>query len=64
MELEQLIERIALEELGNYNSNFQVEDLLKARGLKALVKDIERYSVRYQIEALREFFDKQIEKKK
>ena len=64
MELEQLIERIALEELGYYNSNLQVEDLLKARGLKALVKDIERCSVRYQIEALREFFDKQIEKKR
>ena len=64
MELEQLIERIALEELGDYNSNLQVEDLLKTRGLKSLVKDIERCSVRYQIDTLREFFDKQIEKKK
>ena len=64
MELEKLVERIAIEELCDHNTKLQLEDVLKARGLKALVKDIERCSVRYQIEALRDFFSKQIEKKK
>lgn len=64
MTLKQLIERIAVEELDRYNSNMPLEELLNARGIKKLEKELENCSSRYQINTLREFFDKAIKDKK
>lgn len=64
MTLKQLIERIAVEELDRYNSNMSLEELLNARGIKKLEKELENCSSRYQINTLREFFGKAIKDKK
>lgn len=64
MTLKQLIERIAVEELDRYNSNMSLEELLNARGIKKLEKELENCSLRYQINTLREFFGKAIKDKK
>ena len=64
MTLKQLIERIAVEELDRYNSNMPLEELLNTRGIKKLEKELENCSSRYQINTLREFFDKAIKDKK